>query len=206
MSVSRNKLRFWFNENRALFFNSAVYYCKQKPLVSNAMLAPDRLISYERARLSILFGCSLQLVWVGVTMTYHVQHQPIHLSAQITQLPSGLMGGQVENWVELGLTQIGREVRFQGCILTVRHLSAATRWRFWTLKHCIVLSNLGRRHMFVNSEKTSTSGGVGPVANYRAAGVICELWPIFISVKAISELNKSIASVTNAVPCHSLVL
>ena len=60
--------------------------------------------------------------------------------------------------------------------------------------------------MFVNSEKTSTSGGLVPVANYRAAGVICELWPIFISVKAISELNKSIASLTNAVPCHSLVL
>ena len=172
-------------------------------------LAPDRLISYVRARLSILFGCTLQLVSClgrGVTMRSHVQHQPTHLSAQITQLPSGLMGGQVENWVELGLTQIGREVRFQGCILTVRHLSAATRWRFWILEHCIVLSNLGRRHMFVNSEKTSTSGGVGPVANYRAAGVICELWPIFISVKAISELNKSIASLTNAVPCHSLVL
>ena len=146
-SVSRNKLRFWFNDNRALFFNSAVYYCKQKPLVSNAMLAPDRLISYERARLSILFGCSLQLVWVGVTMTSHVQHQPTHLSAQITQLPSGLMGGQVENWVELGLTQIGREVRFQGCILTLRNLSAATRWRFWILEHCIVLSNLDRRHI-----------------------------------------------------------
>ena len=206
-SVSRNKLRFWFNENRVpvlqfccvlLQTKATCFKCHARPRQVDFLWKSKTLNTFWLLFATCLgrgnndISCSTSThtsVCANHTAAIWTHGRPGWKLSR-TGSDSNREGGQV--------SRLYSDSKTSKCCYQVKILDPETLYcsqQPWQ-----------KTYMFVNSEKTSTSGGLVPVANYRAAGVICELWPILISVKAISELNKSIASVTNAVPCHSLVL